>query len=110
MGESVTMNIKVKNYTSRVLGVMKEKYGLKDKGEALDRFAEMYGDEFVDKEVKDKVVREVIESCERHIKKYGFRSRSIKELRKEMKEKRKELMEEICEEEPEECMRMGIYE
>ena len=81
MVKNVAINVKVKNYTSRVLGVMKEKYGLKDKGEALDKFAEMYGEEFVEKEVKDEVVKEVIESCERHIKKYGFRSRSANELR-----------------------------
>lgn len=82
MGKTVTMNIKVKDYSSRVLGVVKEKYGLKDKGEALDKFTEIYGDEFVEKEVKEEVIREVIESCERHIKKYGFRSRTVKDLRK----------------------------
>lgn len=82
MQKTVTMNVRVKDYTGRVLGVVKEKYGLRDKAEALDRFAEMYGGEFVDREVKDEVVKEVIESCERHIKKYGFRSRSVKDLRK----------------------------
>ena len=74
------MNIKVKNYTSRVLGVLKELYGLKDKGQALDKFAEMYGEEFVGQEVKEKTIKEVIKSCENHVKKYGFRKMSIKEL------------------------------
>ncbi len=87
MSKSVAMNVKVDEYTNRVLGVVKEKYGLNDKGEALDKFAEMYGDEFVDKEVKEEVIKEVIESCNRHIKKYGFRSRSVKDLRKIIEEK-----------------------
>lgn len=82
MGKTVTMNVRVSDYSSRVLGVVKEKYGLRDKGEALDKFAEIYGDEFVDREVKDEVIREVIESCDRHIKKYGFRKMSLKELDK----------------------------
>jgi len=82
MGREVAMNVKVKDYTNRVLGVVKEKYGLRDKGDALDKFAEMYGEEFVEQEVKEEVIREVIESCNRHIKKYGFRSRSVKDLRK----------------------------
>lgn len=82
MGKTLTMNIKVKDYTSRVLGVVKEKYGLRDKGDALDKFAEMYGGEFIEPEVREEVIREVIESCDRHIKKYGFRSRSVKDLRK----------------------------
>lgn len=32
------------------------------------------------KEVREEVVREITESCNRHIKKYGFRKRSVKEL------------------------------
>ncbi len=80
MQKTVTMNVKVRDYTSRVLGVVKEKYGLKDKGEALDKFAELCGEEFVDREVKEEVIKGVIESCERHIKKYGFRKMSIEEL------------------------------
>ncbi|MCR4369176.1 MAG: DUF2683 family protein [archaeon] len=83
MGE-VTVNLKVKDYTSRVLGVVKEKYGLKDKGAALDRFAEMYGDEFVEPQVSEEAVREIIESCNRHVKKYGFRARSVAQLRKKI--------------------------
>ena len=82
MVKTLTMNIKVKDYTNRALGVVKEKYGLRDKGDALDKFAEMYGEEFVEPEVKEEIIREVIESCNRHIKKYGFRSRSVKDLRK----------------------------
>lgn len=78
--KTVLMNVKVKNYTSRVIGVVKEKYGLRDKGEALDKFAEMYGDNELSEEVREDVIREVIESCERHIKKYGFKSMNLKEL------------------------------
>ncbi len=36
------------------------------------------------KEVKENIVREVIESCERHFKKYGLRSRTIAEVRKKI--------------------------
>jgi hypothetical protein len=78
------MNLKANNYTSRVLGVIKEKYSLNDKGEALNKFVEMFGDEFVDREVKDEVIKDVIESCNYHIKKNGFRSRTIKDIKKEI--------------------------
>ncbi len=79
--EHVTMNLKVKKYTSRVLGVVKEKYDLRDKAEALDKFAEMYGDELIERDVNDEIVREVIRSCDEHVRKYGFRKMSIAELR-----------------------------
>lgn len=84
---SVAINTSVNEYTNRVIGVIKEKYGLKDKGEALNKFAEMCGGEFVEKEVKEEVIREMINSCNQHIKKYGFRSRSISDLRKTIEEK-----------------------
>lgn len=85
MANQVNMNLKVSEYTSRVLGVIKEKYGLKDKAQALDKFTQMYGEEYADREIKDEVVREVIESCDRHIKKYGFKSMNIKDLDKIIK-------------------------
>lgn len=85
MANQVNMNLKVNEYTSRVLGVIKEKYGLKDKAQALDKFTQMYGEEYADREIKDSVVREVIESCDRHIKKYGFRKMDIRELDKIIK-------------------------
>ncbi len=78
--EYVSLNLKARKYTSKVLGVIKEAYGLKDRGEALDKFAEMYGQEFVDREVREEVVRDLITSCEEHIKKHGFRKRTFKEL------------------------------
>ena len=56
-GRTVTMNLRAKDYTNRVLGVIKEKYGLRDKSEALDKFAEMCGDEFVEEEINGEVYR-----------------------------------------------------
>lgn len=82
MNKNINMNIRVTDYTSRVLGVVKEKYGLRDKGEALDKFAELCGEDFVDKEVREDVIKDVIDSCEKHVKKYGFRKMNTKELDK----------------------------
>ncbi len=83
----VTMNLKVNEYTSRVLGVVKEKYGLRDKAQALDRFTEMFGEDFVDREIREEVVREVMDIEERHFKKYGFKTTTMEELRKKIEGK-----------------------
>ena len=78
-----SMNITVNEYTHRVLGVIKERFGLKDKAEALNKFAEMHGEEFVEREVRDEVVEEMIRECEEWEKKYNFkRKMSIEELDK----------------------------
>lgn len=80
MAKTVTMNVKAEEYTNRVLGVVKEKYGLNDKSQALNKFVDMFGEEFVEKEVNEDVIKEVIDSCNKHIKKHGFKSMSMKEL------------------------------
>lgn len=38
-------------------------------------------------EVRDEFIDEVIASCERHIKKYGFRHTSLPEFRKQVESK-----------------------
>ncbi|MEA3514150.1 MAG: DUF2683 family protein [Nanoarchaeota archaeon] len=80
--KKVSMNLHVSEYASRILGVIKEKFGLKDKSEALEKFADLFGEEFIDKEVKDEIVVDVIKSCEQHINKHGHRKMALKDLRK----------------------------
>ncbi len=80
MGKTVTMNLKVSDYASRVLGVIKEKYGLRDKGQALEKFTEVYGDEFVEREVSEEYVKKLLRIEEKHFKKYGYRKMADKQL------------------------------
>lgn len=83
-GESMAVNLRanVSEYTNRVLGVIKEKYGLRDKSEALDKFAEMFGGEFVELEVREDVMREMIRACKEHDRKYKNRRMTLEELDK----------------------------
>ncbi len=79
LNKQVNVNLKISDYSNRVLGVVKEKYGYKDKSQALDRIMDMYGEEFVEKELRDDFVAEVIASVEKQ-KKQKFKPMSIKEL------------------------------
>ena len=76
----VDARVSLTEYSNRVLAVVKAKHNLKDKSEALNKFIEMCGEEFVEREVSEDVIKEVIDSCNRHIKKHGFRKMSTKEL------------------------------
>jgi len=78
-GKSVTLNLKVSKYENRVLGVVKEKFGLRNKSEALAKILDLFGDEFVDREVKDEVALEVIRDAE-EMEKKGLRPLSFDEL------------------------------
>jgi len=62
LNKEVTLNLKISPYGNRVLGVVKEKYGFKDKSQALNKMLDMYGDEFVDREVREEVIKDVIAS------------------------------------------------
>lgn len=71
MSKVVSMNLKVKDYTNRVLGVVKEKYGLSDKSKALDKFAEMYGEEFVESEVREDYIKKLLKIEQDYFEKHG---------------------------------------
>ncbi|MBN2127749.1 MAG: DUF2683 family protein [Candidatus Diapherotrites archaeon] len=79
--KNVTLNLKVNAYGNRVLGVIKEKFGLKDKSEALNKILDLYGDEFVEKEVKDEVILDIINDVE-EMKKKNTKPISFDELDK----------------------------
>lgn len=76
----ISFRAEIDEYTNRVLGVIKEKHGLKTKSEALDMFAEMYGEDFVDKEVKDELVKEIQSIVARHEKIHSKKSITNEEL------------------------------
>ena len=78
----VDARMKLKPYTNRVLSVVKAKYDLKDKSDALNRFAEMYGPEEVEPEPKDSYVKKILAIVEDHHKKYGYKKMSDAELDK----------------------------
>ncbi|MBD3361604.1 DUF2683 domain-containing protein [Candidatus Woesearchaeota archaeon] len=76
----VFARINLNEYSNRVLNVIKAKFGLETKSEAINKFAELYGDSFVEKEMKEKEIRDLINTCNRHFAKYGRKKMSLKEL------------------------------
>jgi len=78
----INVRLQISDYANRVLGVVKEKFGLRDKSEAFDKVMDMYGEEFAEKEPKEEIVKDLIKSTENHIKKYGFRKMNNNDLKK----------------------------
>lgn len=84
MGKGTSARVVLKPYANKVLNVVKAKYGLKDKSEALNKFVEMHGEEEVELEVKPSYLKKLERIEKEHFKKYGHRHRSIEDLRKEI--------------------------
>lgn len=82
MTQSVNLRAEIDDYTNRVLGVVKEKFGLRDKSEALNKFAEMYGEEFVEREVREEFIVDVLKSLVEHKRKHPDRRMTLAELDK----------------------------
>lgn len=78
--ETKSARVELEEYTNRVLAVVKAKYGLNDKSEAINKFAELYGEDIVEKEAKDEYIKEMIKEVNEHFKKHGHRKMSIGEL------------------------------
>ena len=67
------IRLEADNYTLRVLDVIKGKYGLKNRSEALKKFAKEYGEDFVEPELSDtyvQILREQVEEYEKNPQKF----------------------------------------
>jgi len=78
--QTVSARVELDEYTNRVLGVIKMKYGLKDKSEALNKFIELYGDEVIDRETNEEYIKKVIELTKKYYDKYKNKKMTLQEL------------------------------
>ena len=77
----VYARVSLDDYTNRVLNVIKGKYGLKDKSEAINKMADLYGDELVDKlEVRPEYMDELNKIYEEHMRLHPGRRMTLAEL------------------------------
>lgn len=78
----VHARISLNEYANKVLNVIKAKFGLRDKSEAINKFIEIFGDEVVEREADDTYLKNVLEIEKQHFKKYRNRKMTVQELDK----------------------------
>jgi len=78
----ISARVVLNEYANSGLNVVKSKFNLRDKSEALNKFIEMFGDKFVEREAKDAYIKKLLDIEEKHFKKYGKHKLSLKELDK----------------------------
>ncbi|MEK6910579.1 MAG: antitoxin [Nanoarchaeota archaeon] len=77
---SISARIELTPYANKVLAILKAKYGLKDKSEAINKFADLYGDEISERDAKEEYVKDMMNGVNEHIKKYKNRRMTSEEL------------------------------
>lgn len=80
MRKMVSARVELDDYTNKVLGIIKIKFGLKDKSEALNKFIDLYGEEIMEKEANEEYIKKIIDVTKKHFKKYGNKKMSLQEL------------------------------
>jgi len=63
--------LELNEYTTRVLDVIKGKYGLKNRSEAINRFAQEQGEEYAQEEVNPEVLKHFDNILKEHKAEYG---------------------------------------
>jgi len=76
--------INIDENTNRVLNIIKAKYGLKDKSQAIDRMAGEYYNELLEPELRP----EYIEKLQKIKQQKGKHFKSVKELKKYIENER----------------------
>ncbi len=80
MEKTISARVELTDYTNRILGIIKIKFGLNDKSEAINKFIDLYGDDIMEKQASEEYVKKVIEITKKHFEKYGNKKMDLKEL------------------------------
>lgn len=80
--DMISARVELTNYANKVLGIIKIKFGLKDKSEALNKFIDLYGEDVVEKGITEDYAKKVMEISNNHFKRYKHKKMSLKELDK----------------------------
>jgi len=78
----VFARISLSDYANKVLNVIKARFELKDKSEAIDKFIKMFGEEIVEQEASDEYIKGLLEIEKTHFKKHGYKIMSKNEFNK----------------------------
>jgi len=77
---SISARIELSPQANRILNVVKAKYNLKDKSEAINKFLEIHGHDLIEEEIREDYVKEVLERVDKHMRNHKGRKMTIAQL------------------------------
>jgi hypothetical protein len=78
--QMVSARVNLNPYVNKVLGIVKLKYDLRDKSEAINKFVEMYGENIIEKDASSEYAKKVMKIADKHFKNYGDNKMTLEEL------------------------------
>ena len=78
----VFARISLSDYANKVLNVIKARFELKDKSEAINKFVNMFGEKVVEKKASDEYIKGLLDIEKRHFKRHGYKAMSQNEFNK----------------------------
>ena len=76
----ISVRVSLNGYTNKVLAMIKAKYGLTDKSQAINKFIEIYGENVVEKEASDEYVKKIIGLVDEYEKSGNHKKMTFEEL------------------------------
>ncbi len=76
----ISARVNLTPYANKVFGIIKLKFDLFDKSQAINKFVEIYGEEIVEKDATYEYSKKVMKIADKHFKKYGNKKMSVDEL------------------------------
>ena len=76
----ISARVSLNGYTNKVLAMIKAKYGLTDKSQAINKFIEIYGENVVEKEASDEYVKKIIGLVDEYEKSGNHKKMTFEEL------------------------------
>ncbi len=73
--------VRLSEEANRVINIVKAKYGLKDKSEAINQLVEEFEDALLESKLKPSYVKKMQKIEREHFKKHGYRKMPYAELR-----------------------------
>ncbi len=78
----VLARLTINDYSNKVLNMIKIKFDLNDKSEALNKFINLFGENIVEKQANDEYIKKIIKIEKSHLKKNETKTMSLEELDK----------------------------
>lgn len=78
--QKISARVELDEYSNRVLAMIKAKYGLKDKSQAINKFVLIFGDEILEKEATEEYTKKALKIVNKHFENYGNRKMTKQEL------------------------------